>query len=187
MYIRDKNSWCKYYFHWSANMGSTSEALSIIDLIQHQQRCQRQLQWLLQQSHQLSVQYNMWQVRHQRACQQNSSAFRYNLHLRLITVKGLMTAMARKMEQKATELMALSAFIDAMDIMDHDHNHEDEIEWNSILHQFIRSQNSHNKGSLKSYLYPPKRNQIINTWQIIQTSWLSFFLFFFCSITRWYI
>lgn len=99
-------------------MGSTSEELSIIQLIQHQQRCQRQLQWLVQQSHQLSLQYNMWQTRHQRACQQNASAFRYNLHLRLITVKGLMTAMARKMEEKATELMALSAFINAVDIIE---------------------------------------------------------------------
>lgn len=106
-------------------MGNTSEELSIIDLVQHKQRCQRQLQWLLQQSHQLSVQYYMWQIRHQRACEQNSSAFRYNLHLRLITIKGLMTAMAHKMEEKATELMALSAFIDAVDIMEDDSDGDD--------------------------------------------------------------
>lgn len=110
-------------------MGSISEELCIVDLISHQHRCQRQLQWLLRQSHQLSLQYNMWQVRHQRACEQNSSAFRYTLHLRLITIKGIMTAMACKMEEKATELMALSAFIDAMGIMEEDMDTSQEHEF----------------------------------------------------------
>ena len=70
----------------------------------------------------------MWQVRHQRACKQKSPAFRYVLHLRLITVKGLMAAMAEKMHQKAAEILALTAFIDARGIMEEEDHTEDAAE-----------------------------------------------------------
>ena len=100
-----------------ATMSRTSEEICITNLYYHQQRCKRQLQWLLDQSHQLSLQYHMWQVRHQRACKQKSPAFRYILHLRLITVKGLMAAFAEKMQQKAMEILDVTAFLDASEIM----------------------------------------------------------------------
>ena len=99
-------------------MSSTSEELNLIHLYHHKERCRRQLGWLVQQSHLLSQQYYMWQIRHERACEKKSPVFRYTLHLRLITVKGFMTAMAEKMQQKAAELMDLSALIDTLGIME---------------------------------------------------------------------
>lgn len=88
-------------------MSYASEDISPLSHHDQQQRCEKQLEWLCDQLNHLTQQYEMWRVRQQRA--HKSPAFRYILHMRLITVKGLLKLLEEKTQQKAAELMALVA------------------------------------------------------------------------------
>jgi hypothetical protein len=65
----------------------------------------RQYQYLTTQLDLLYDQYDTWKVRYQRAIQQHHKVFQLSLHLRLITLDGIIQNIQDMIQNKANELV----------------------------------------------------------------------------------